>query len=78
MSKMVHASRIKRHVRHIRDFISLACKFNALEKKSHSLFDDPRACIFAALHRYNKTFHMVNKFSQEVQIKTSPDKTLCT
>ena len=42
MSKMVHVSSQKKHARFIRDFISLACKFNALEKTSHSLLDDPR------------------------------------
>ena len=27
---------------YVRDFISLACKFNALEKRFHSLLDNPR------------------------------------
>ena len=29
-----------------KDFISLACKFTALEKKSHSLLDDSRIMHF--------------------------------
>ena len=40
MSKIVHLS--SQNARFIRDFISLACKFNALKIKSHSLLDDPR------------------------------------
>ena len=32
----------KRYARYVRNFISLACKFTALEKKSHSLLNDLR------------------------------------
>ena len=42
MSKMVHVSSQKDMLGMYDIFISLTCKFNELEKKSHSLLDDPR------------------------------------
>ena len=38
------------HASFEQDFISLACKFNALYKKYHSLSDDPRILLIILAH----------------------------
>ena len=50
--KMVHVNSQKRHASFEHDFISLACRFIALKKKSHSLLDDPHTNILQSLLEY--------------------------
>ena len=64
ISKRVHVSSQKDMLGMYHIFISLACKFNVLEKKSHSLLDDPRTCVYTAFVSHAKRFVYISNLGQ--------------